>query len=1104
MQTSPPDNSNLSMVVFTADRWEHVCPTIRVLSPARQAGLRLIRGNDWEGNSLHIYPERVSEAEIILIQRNFPGYVEEYETIVSLAHEQGKAIIYELDDLLAELPQEHPDYFAYVTPRASILRALVEADAVIGSTRALCDYASTFNPNTRIIHNYLDDHFWKLAPGPGAANRPLTIGYMGGHSHSYDLEILAPVLPRVLDRYKDRIALKFWGVAPPSTIRNHPNVDWVNPGIVDYGKFAAYFVNQRCDIFLAPLRDNLFNRCKSHLKFLEYSALCVPGVYSQITPYEAIVEHGENGFLASTAEQWEECIARLIEDAELRLRMGRNAQASVREGWMLSDHIDDWLQTYMGLAHLQEWRQKPQTAIHVAQKMVYWQNDLARDLAEQANSSKQEQRDLQARLIEKERLIAEKDGRIEALQKQYTELVSSRSWKLMEKLIRARLKLIPKDSPREHILKWSLRAPFVLFRGGPSAFIRSTRNLRRALSALHKAAPAAPNPISVTLCEGMHFDWPAISVVIVQDGDSAPLDAASVIDWLNKQTYPSAANIVLWDRGAGTAWLADHTEANWEARDTKSLLQGLDARYICVASEDLLRQSATYLETNLMILEAEALAFSVNVCGNADWAIKEIRQGFLPGDAGHLLLRQVVHKDYLGESLEVDLSHWKNKQPGFPEVVGKILRHTTNDHDQEGSIPFKLQIGGANCRLLDKSILLQSGDELPLETIAQAMHPIDTVLPLSPEKSEKPTVIMVMPFLAVGGAEQIHLKVMQNLQDQVRFAVVTFDEHNPELGTTADAYRQITPFVYTLPDYMHPALYLSFMIHLIERLAPETIYIANGTNWIYNALGDIKKRYPGIRVVDQVYDSIIGWINRYDISVVMYTDGCIGVNSKICQAYVEKGVEPEKTYLIENGIDPKELDPSSYTTQKINLVKDKLGLPKDKKIVTFASRIHQQKRPMDFVELARRFALVDTVAFLMVGDGPLAATIDEQIRKIDLKNIHRQQFYRPISDILAVTDVLVLPSEFEGMPMIIIETQAMGKPVVVTDVGNNKEIIERTGGGVVVSRISDISALMEGVNKMLAEPPDPNELREKTLAHFDIAVVAQKYWQALIGDKRNA
>jgi glycosyltransferase involved in cell wall biosynthesis len=322
--------------------------------------------------------------------------------------------------------------------------------------------------------------------------------------------------------------------------------------------------------------------------------------------------------------------------------------------------------------------------------------------------------------------------------------------------------------------------------------------------------------------------------------------------------------------------------------------------------------------------------------------------------------------------------------------------------------------------------------------------------------------MLVMPFLAVGGAEQIALKVMHNLKDQIRFAVVSFEQLNPELGTTADAFRQVTPFVYTIPDFMHGMLNMSFMNYLIERLNPHTLYIANGTTWIYDALEAIKAQHPHLRIVDQVYDSVVGWINRYDLATVLYQDGHIGVNSKICQAYIDKGAKPEQVYLIENGIEPGELDPAAYSPDKIFALKKEFGLPLDKKIVTFASRVHPQKRPMDFVELARRLSTDSSMAFLMVGDGPLAAQVSEQVARIGLMNFYRRPFYSPISDVFAISDVLVLPSDFEGMPMIIIEALAMGTPVVVTDVGNNREVVEYTHGGIVIPRIGDVTALMDG------------------------------------------
>jgi glycosyltransferase involved in cell wall biosynthesis len=471
-----------------------------------------------------------------------------------------------------------------------------------------------------------------------------------------------------------------------------------------------------------------------------------------------------------------------------------------------------------------------------------------------------------------------------------------------------------------------------------------------------------------------------------------------------------------------------------------------------------------------------------------------------------------VLKECIKNDFSIDLSPWLNGQQKpleniehtdglhFPMVAGRIITCTTEYNDKEESLPFRRTNTGLECTLQENDLLVRQENKHTWESSARLIAPIDEIIPTRPELSDQPMVLVVMPFLAVGGAERVTLEVMRQLKDRLRFSVVTFEEHDPALGTTADGFRQITPFVYTIPDFALETQYTSFMKYLLKRLKPSTIYIANGTSWIYDHLKEIKDLYPVLRIVDQVYDAHIGWINRYDFPVTLQTDGHIGVNDQICQAYIQKGAEPEQVYLIENGVDPYELNPDDYSGDRISKVKKKLGLYPDKKIVTFASRLHTQKRPMDFIELARRFSSDPTVEFLMVGNGPLANPVNEQIHKLGLKNVRRFEFYRPISDILAISDVLVLPSEFEGMPMIVIEAQAMGKPVVVTDVGNNREIIERTGGGIVVSRIGDISALLQAVKEMLAAPPDPGQLRRLTLSHFDLKSVAQKYLNALLGD----
>ncbi|MEW5870924.1 MAG: glycosyltransferase [Chloroflexota bacterium] len=1152
----------MKLAVFSADRWEHVCPTLRILSPAEQAGFTVIRGNDWENDQLKTFPAQIAEADLVVIQRDFPSHIEAYEQIIAQAHTLRKPVIYELDDLLTELPDEHPDFARYLAARPAILRAVVEADSATGSTPFICDYLRAFNPNTRLWPNYLDDRLWALSPINKPEKQSLTIGYMGGHSHIHDLELVTPILLKLLQDYAGQIQLQFWGVAPPVELQHLPNVRWDFVGLLDYRQFAGYFSRQVCDIFIAPLQDNLFNRCKSHLKFLEYSSLGVPGVYSQPSPYEHVVIPGINGFLASTPDEWESHLSALIENLDLRQRMGLAALETVRKDWLLSSHVTSWAALYQGFLQIDPVSNQPSQAhsvpiVAVAQKALDFHKDLERRLtqarlqldeldlhnralAEQISNLdnqlhardqqignlmqerdgidqqrlalQSEQTALQERIQtlvseadEKERVIHQKDERIQHLDWLYQDIMQSRSWKLARAIVSTRTWFIPVGSQREQAVKTLYYALKSLRNNGPSGTLRYIRQNWRAAPIPRSAPQYQPQTVPIdiqidTNCQGK-CSLPAISILHLLQADQAaepPLQA--IMDWLNRQTLAPAAEIIVWDKSAGQAWpAAGAKDQTWPAPDLRSLLDKLATRYICIASSDLLQQHATFLEQNLVVLESESLAFTVNLNGRAEWAVEQIEQGFLPGDSQSPLLRQVIARDCLQDGFTLDLSAWLDRQPAAAGVAGKIIHHTTANPDQEHAFPCKARLANVESLVQEHSILARMGTGADWGSITHTLRPVDDIVPIVPRPSDIPTSIMVHPFLAVGGAEQISLQNMRHLQDQIRFALLTFEDLDPALGTTADAYRQVTPWVYMLPNFLHPALYWSFQAYLIKRLQVRSMYIANGTTWIYHALPEIKRQFPNIRIANQVYDSVVGWINRYDLSLVTYIDAHLAPNPKIREAYIQKGVKPENTYVIENGVDPEEINPASYTDEAIDEIKSRLGLKPGKKIVTFASRLHFQKRPMDFVELARRFSSDETIEFLMVGDGPLADTVEEQVAKIKLGNFRRRKFYRPISDILAVTDALVLPSEFEGMPMIITEALAMGKPVVATDVGNNREVLERTHGGIVISKIGDIGMLKDALRQLLDAPPEPEALRQKALAYWDVALIAQQLRDALIG-----
>lgn len=1105
----PPGDSRIRAVAYLADRWEHVCPILRLLDPADLGGHRIIPGSNWKDGDFQVFPERVANGDVVIIQRNFPSYSEKYEKVIAQAHSLGKPVVYELDDLLPELPEEHPDFYYYLTSRTAILRAIIQADAVIGSTPALCDYLRTYNPHTWLFPNYLDDRLWQVRLRDTVPSKAVTIGYMGGHSHSYDLEIITAPILEILQRYGKKVILKFWGVRPPREIRDFPNVDWIDLGLVDYREFAEYFSEIDADIFIAPLQDNLFNRCKSHLKFLEYSVLGVPGVYSRITPYKSVVTHGVNGFLATSSEEWVLSLSRLIEEPDLRTKIGQEAQSTVRSKWLLSQHALEWVKVYEEILSMGDRQPNTSDGLKITQKMQFWQRDLEEKVSMQASEIQQlkGQVNLQGEQLDSLRVqLAERDAKVQHIYGLYNEIMNSTGWRLLQLLFRIRMKVLPRGSKRENFLRSIIRAFRVLKNEGVGPFVKGI--FRSGSSWLKREQVYTIPPVvlqegaklTTRIIEGVKCPTPAISVVKIRDISISPPFEDAIYSWVQNQTI-SNVEVVVWDKMAKVGYVLDQNEENWEAPDISEFQKGLRSRYLCIANHDLLNQDETYLERNLIALETESLVFTVNLKGNSDFAKGQLQNGLLPGDDTLPLLRLIVRRDCVREDFSIDLSSWSREKDEFPKAAGKIIVQTTNERDTGETIPFKQHIPDVESYLIGERILIRPQNEIPWEMALQSLHPVESVLPPVAEPSGRPTVLLAIQFLAVGGAERLALHIIRNLSDRVRFIVLAVESLDPTLGTTADDFRLATPFTYTIPDFLDSSLSFSFLSYLIERYQPVTLYIANGSNWLYDSLGDIKSYFPNLRMVNQVYDHQVGWINRYDLNTVLNLDVHIGANEKICQAYIDLGVKPEFVHFIEHGIDPAEVNPADYPESKIRVLKNLLGLPQEKKIITFAARLHPQKRPIDFVELARRLSSNTSIAFLMVGDGLLGKAVDEQITHLDLKNIFRQKFYQPISDIYAISDVLVLPSEYEAMPLVIAETQAMGKPVVATDVGNNREVLEMTGGGVIVDKVGDIAGLMQGVNEMLASPPDPYEVREIILSRFGINVIADQYRKVLLEDK---
>lgn len=309
---------------------------LRIVAPYTNVGYEIIPGI--ENNEVKIHP--IEFSDIVIIQRNFPNNFSKYTQVIENARYYQKPVIFDIDDLFFFLPENHSDRLnhTFTSSLFPIFQAIMEANFVTVATPRLKQALNQLNPNIEVLPNYLDDNIWKLRNPVLDKNNSqnIVIGYMGTNSHQADLLYILPVLQDLMSTYPNRVKFRFWGVKPPEDFLSNPHVEWIPFYSMDYQKFVDFFQTQQADIFLSPLLNNEFNECKSPLKFLEYSSLGIPGVYSSIEPYSKIIDNRITGLLAQSLEDWKECLVELIEKPDFRFELAQNAQVILKDNWLLS------------------------------------------------------------------------------------------------------------------------------------------------------------------------------------------------------------------------------------------------------------------------------------------------------------------------------------------------------------------------------------------------------------------------------------------------------------------------------------------------------------------------------------------------------------------------------------------------------------------------------------------------------------------------------------------------------------------------------------------------------------------------------------------------
>ena len=183
--------------------------------------------------------------------------------------------------------------------------------------------------------------------------------------------------------------------------------------------------------------------------------------------------------------------------------------------------------------------------------------------------------------------------------------------------------------------------------------------------------------------------------------------------------------------------------------------------------------------------------------------------------------------------------------------------------------------------------------------------------------------------------------------------------------------------------------------------------------------------------------------NWLDYLAVRKFDRIVAVSGPIRDTLEKKGMPPGRLLCIENGVDIKKSG-----TANGDRIRLELQLPYGKTILGIVGRLSKEKGHR---YLFSAIQTMNDVILLVVGNGPLEAELRRLAESFHIKEKVIFVGFKPdVKDYLAATDIFVLPSLTEGLPLALLEAMAAGRPVIASDVGGIPTVIEDKKTGLLV------------------------------------------------------
>lgn len=365
-----------------------------------------------------------------------------------------------------------------------------------------------------------------------------------------------------------------------------------------------------------------------------------------------------------------------------------------------------------------------------------------------------------------------------------------------------------------------------------------------------------------------------------------------------------------------------------------------------------------------------------------------------------------------------------------------------------------------------------------------------------PEMTPQPVrLALLITELAPGGAERCLVNLATRI-DRRQFAPVVYSiRPRPAAGRDLlvqqlEAAGVPLRFADIRTKWQAPMV-VGRLTKLLTEQQPQIVqnflYHANVAGTLAARRALVPRIVLGIRVADP--RRLRSWLER---RVARNAARIVCVSQSVADFCRDRGFPAAKLEIIPNGIDVTPYE------NAVPLDLAELGVPSGRKAIVFVGRLHEQKDLAALISAAPNFlGQLPEHDLVLVGEGPQRRYLSRLAASLGIGHRVHWPGWRPeVPAILAAAEMLVLPSRWEGMPSVLLEAMAAGKPVVATRAEGVAEVLGDLAAEQTVA-VGDVRGLTRRIVQLAQSPPLAQRLgqenRQRILAHFSLQEMVHRY-----------